>query len=242
MTANLRQAAGSLLVVGLGGRVDGPGTRVAQAGSAWRHHSLPAQHRECRADPRAAQRRNCALRARVSPLRGCRRWNRGSPARRTGAIALRASRCCDRQTRPDARTRRVGGAGSKGIRIQYNTCAGARSGPDRFSAGHGHALCCSNRCRSSSVCARVSCRAGGARRCRLRQALPRTGRRHARLAPGNACDSAQHARALARGSCALSRVAQRTAHGDGESRSLSAYAEQGSARQRLALLDYDGAA
>jgi beta-N-acetylhexosaminidase len=85
----------------------------------------------------------------------------------------------------------------------------------------------------------LSGRAGRARRSGLRQAFSRTRRRRARFAPGDSGDPAQRARTLARKTWPLSRTAQRVADGDGEPRGLSRYAGQGTARQRVALLDYD---
>ena len=90
MTAKFAAGGGSLLVVGLAARSSRAGARVAEAGAAGGHHSLPAQYCGCGADARAAGRSHrVLLRRTVRALRGCRRRHGQSAARCAGSDCLR---------------------------------------------------------------------------------------------------------------------------------------------------------
>ena len=134
MTQSLRSAAGSLLVVGLGG------TELTAMERAWLKLMRPAgiilfrrNIDECGADARAAGRGDGILRAALRAI--CRRGGRnGGPAARcAGADSAGAgggAGCANATGRSaaGARARRVDCAGGKGVRIQFIAGAGVRSG------------------------------------------------------------------------------------------------------------------
>ena len=147
--ATVRQAAGSLLVVGLGGnRADRPGTRMARGWSGRRQSfsssaTSPTHSRHARCSTRppdsAAPSRCAASTWKAERSTGCAmRWLR-LPRRRLWRgerrPTLRRNRErmghpeCRHPARPHgARARRIDRARRQGLRLQYDTGAGARSG------------------------------------------------------------------------------------------------------------------
>ena len=236
MTANLRQAAGSLLVVGLGG------TELTGLERAWLKLVRPAgiilfrrniaDARQTRAlldeatDLCASTALRCVdveggtvdrLRDALAPMPSAQAVARAATATGKNALTQRA--------------RRVGRAAREGLRLQYDAGAGAGPGaagspPRSWARG-----CRIHAGRSGGICARFS-----------RRTLPRRAWSvAASIFPGSAaarwtriCDTPiiqrNVARALGPGPCPLSRTAQRTAHDHGESRGLSGDAGRRSIR------------
>ncbi len=133
MTATLRQAAGSLLVVGLGG------TELSGLERAWLKLVRPAgvilfrrNIADCATDAALLEDATALCTAQQLSLRGCGGWHGGPAARRACADAVgtgrRAGCAAHRETGTGARAWGVDWAKRKGFRVQYHAGAGVGSG------------------------------------------------------------------------------------------------------------------